>query len=198
MLPLDILQKIAVDGAYFVMVRTCKAIAIGFPMSQDALMKHYIVQRYGLDGDDHCNVIGWRLPNGRLHAPSLNTPSLTIYNTFVNEYYWYYNGMSHRDNDLPALDSDSGKKAWVVHGIHKRPNPNDPHAITKDGTYIWLFNKTLHRDDDLPAVIKPDGTKYWFRYGEKHRDYGPAVTYSNGHTEYWHMGDYSKPLVINH
>ena len=40
---------------------------------------------------------------------------------------WYKNGLKHRNNDLPAFDSDHLQEWW------------------KDGK--------LHRDNDLPAVV---------------------------------------------
>ena len=55
--------------------------------------------------------------------------------------YWYKNGFSHRDNDLPAV-------------------------IYNTGTMAWCKNGNYHRDRNLPAVIYYDRTMAWYINGK--------------------------------
>ncbi len=62
-------------------------------------------------------------------------------------FYYYKNGLLHRDNDLPAFESFLGEQEWYQNG--KR-----------------------HRDNDLPAVTRYDGLKMWFHHGKQWRKNG--------------------------
>lgn len=60
--------------------------------------------------------------------------------------------------------------------------------------YILMFNgiKTWHRYGNLhrdsgPAVIYPDGKREWFRDGRRHREDGPAIISSKGIS--WYLGN---------
>ena len=76
----------------------------------------------------------------------------------------YYNGRSHRGNDLPATIYANGDKYWHKHGLQ-------------------------HRDNDLPAVMCANGDNYWVKLGLHHRDNGlPATVYADGRVEYWENG----------
>ncbi len=121
---------------------------------------------------------------------------------------WYFEGSLHRDDDLPAVESEKSNQ-WFQHGLCHRDN--DKPALTcdlanvwfehgkkqrKDGlpaieapTYkAWCENDVLHRDNDEPAVIYENGQKEWWFHGRRHRSYGPAIIVPSGHTEYWVNG----------
>ena len=64
----------------------------------------------------------------------------------------------HRE-DGPAIEYDSGEKAWYVDG-------------------------KLHRTDG-PAVTTAEGRKEWWTNGKLHRLDEPAVEHANGLKEWW-------------
>ena len=68
----------------------------------------------------------------------------TSWNTSFGTQYYFLNGKSHREMDLPAIES-------------------------ADGTKVWCKNGEKHRDGDLPAVEWPDGKKEWYKNGVFHR-----------------------------
>jgi len=55
--------------------------------------------------------------------------------------FWYKNGLSHRENDLPAI-------------------------IYNTGTMAWFINGERHRGNNLPAVIYYNGTMSWYKDGK--------------------------------
>ncbi len=128
---------------------------------------------------------------------------------------WYLkNNIIHRDNDLPARESQNSK-VWYKEGLIHRDN--DLPAMIGLDEQIWYKEGLIHRDNDLPAVIIRNGQKQmwykngvlhrvgkpaiisqafsydlayeeWWNEGKKHREDGPAVTFSNGNKEYWLNG----------
>jgi len=83
----------------------------------------------------------------------------------IGDQYWYdTNGNRHRDGDLPAFISQSGRKTWWQHGLR-------------------------HRDGDKPAFIGADGSKAWYQHGMKHRETGPSVIWYDGTVEFWLNGN---------
>ena len=48
----------------------------------------------------------------------------------------------------------------------------------------WFLNGNRHREDG-PAVEFSDGHKEWFLNGKRHRTDGPAIEYSNGDKEWY-------------
>lgn len=60
---------------------------------------------------------------------------------------------------------------------------------------IWTVGKQLHRGDDLhdlPAVSYSDGHTEWWQYGECHRDHAPSVIWSNGDEDWYFRGEFYK------
>jgi hypothetical protein len=56
--------------------------------------------------------------------------------------------------------------------------------------WCYFDESKLHRDGYLPAVEFPDGSKQWFKYGETHRETGPAIVWANGHKNHFLAGRY--------
>jgi len=102
---------------------------------------------------------------------------------------WYVEGISHRDNDLPAVIYKNGNQCWYVGGkLHREGNPaeilvangvfaNAPALNTK--RWYWYNNGQSHRLDG-PAIEYEDGSKYWFVNGKRHRIDGPAFECTDG------------------
>lgn len=109
--------------------------------------------------------------NGQLHREDGPT-QIAKHNKYINKYknkvdsknnVWYQNGKVHRENDLPAMETEYGKG--------------------------WALNWKLHRDNDLPAVEFKNGLKAWFKDGVLHRNDGPALLWEeHGVKEYWFNG----------
>lgn len=77
---------------------------------------------------------------------------------------YFKNGQAHRDDNLPAMITEDGDKAWVQFG-------------------------DFHRDDDKPAIIYVGGRKEWWRNGKRHRDNDkPAIITENGVKHYYKDG----------
>lgn len=93
---------------------------------------------------------------------------------------WLKYGLSHRENDQPALINLNGDVEWYFYGKLHRDN-DEPAMIYANGNKYWYENGKCHRDNDQPAIICKDGSKYWYQNGELHR-YGnrPAMIYPNG------------------
>ena len=53
------------------------------------------------------------------------------------------------------------------------------------GTKCWFLNGNRHREDG-PALTYSNGYKEWFLNGKLHREDGPAVQYIDG-TKKWHL-----------
>ncbi len=73
------------------------------------------------------------------------------------------NGLSHRDNDLPAIEYDNGIKCWYQNG-------------------------KLHRENDLPAIEGYDGTKCWYKNDNAHRIGNPAIIYHDNTERFYING----------
>lgn len=86
---------------------------------------------------------------------------LRTYQGIVISRHWHKNGMTHRDNDQPA----------VIYYHHLNENIS---------SQMWYKNDCLHRDNDNPAVISYDGNgiiicQEWMVNGKCHRDKYPSV-----------------------
>jgi antitoxin component YwqK of YwqJK toxin-antitoxin module len=94
--------------------------------------------------------------------------------------YWYRNGKSHRDGDLPAIVLDNGTKQWYKNDkLHR--DGNLPAAEWSNGTKQWWKNNKLHRDGNLPAIEWANSRKEWYKNGKLHRDGDlPVVVLANG------------------
>ena len=102
--------------------------------------------------------------------------------------YWYYNGLRHRDNDLPARIDVNGNKYWYYNGNFHRKN-DLPAIIYANGDKHWYCHEKLHRENDLPAIIYNNGTKYWYKNDELHRkNFLPEVIYANGDKFWFYNG----------
>jgi hypothetical protein len=82
------------------------------------------------------------------------------------------NGLTHRDNDLPAI-------------------------IYANGDQYWCQNGKLHRDNDMPAVINANGLQYWYQNDKRHRDDGPAVIGVGGLKQWFIKGSFIKETREN-
>jgi len=74
---------------------------------------------------------------------------------------WYYNGLRHREGDLPAYESD----------YHT----------------IWYKNGKIHRDDDQPAFILSRALE-WYYNGLLHRLNSHAFWHSGTRRSYYLNG----------
>jgi hypothetical protein len=57
--------------------------------------------------------------------------------------------------------------------------------VWANGTKYWYLNGERHREDG-PAIEYSDGGKSWFLNDKHHREDGPAIEWANGHKE-WHL-----------
>ena len=57
--------------------------------------------------------------------------------------------------------------------------------IHSNGANEWFQNGKRHRDDG-PAITWSDGTKEWFQNDKVHREDGPAREYPDG-TKHWYQ-----------
>jgi hypothetical protein len=65
-------------------------------------------------------------------------------------------------------------------------------VISKNGTNRWFdANGDRHRDNG-PAVEYTDGTNGWYQHGKLHRDDGPAYEYTSGRKEWFQHGKYHR------
>ena len=133
---------------------TCKDAKIMF----EELTKHtnFIVDCKRILSDKE---IQWfKLKNIRLKL-------LETYKNINGYQVWLKNGLSHRDNDLPAMIYPDGTQYWYKNGIKHRDN-DLPASIYSNGHQFWYKNGNLHRDNDLPAVIYGNGDQYWWVNGQ--------------------------------
>jgi hypothetical protein len=73
-------------------------------------------------------------------------------------------GKLHRENDLPAVERDTGTLEWYYKGRLYRAD-DKPAIIYGSGTRHWYYNDKLHRSNDLPAIIYSNDQKEWYTYG---------------------------------
>ena len=67
--------------------------------------------------------------------------------------------------------------------LHRLDGP----ALENDYIKIWYINGNKHREDGH-AVEWSDGDKWWYINGLKHREDGPAVEYSSGYKSWYLNG----------
>ena len=58
---------------------------------------------------------------------------------------------------------------------YKAPSNNHWRPDDKSGEYV---------------VIYPGGIKQWYKDGKRHREYGPAIEYANGHKVYYYESQF--------
>jgi hypothetical protein len=98
---------------------------------------------------------------------------------------WYFNGLLHREYDLPAIEYIEIIKKWYMHDkLHRIGGPAIERA---NGDKEWYIQGMLHRSDG-PAVEWTTGYRAWYNHNELHNTCGPAVTRSNGTLEWWIHG----------
>lgn len=69
----------------------------------------------------------------------------------INGDKWFYeDGLYHRENDLPAIETQFCKQ-WFIHGKFFRKN-NQPTSVSEDAIFYHDENEDFHRLDG-PAVI---------------------------------------------
>lgn len=122
----------------------------------------------------------------------------------LNSYFWYQNGMLHRDDGPavecfgggrhwyrdgkkhriggPAVELSDGTKEWWLDGKHHRAD--GPAVEWASGTKTWCVDGKLHRTDG-PAIETADGGKQWWVDGKQHRTDGPAVERADGEKQWW-------------
>lgn len=107
---------------------------------------------------------------------------------------WYYNkdGLTHRENDLPAVINYYSGLFWYKYGLTHRDG--DKPAIITESKQAWLINGHYHREGDNPAIVYNWGKFEFWKNGRKHRDDfdgkfpQPAVIYAHGRVEFWKDG----------
>src|SRR5436190_20529519 len=86
------------------------------------------------------------------------------------------NGLTHRDDDQPAVIWANGEEWWYQNG--KRHRDGDQPAIIRRSR-----SQFCAQVDDLP-IIKEFYVQYWFKHGQIHRDNDkPALIDRNGRQE---------------
>ena len=85
-----------------------------------------------------------------------------VVNVYDDWTEWYQNGKLHREDDLPAIENNSGDKHWYINGKRHREN--------------------------APAIEYDNGTKEWYQNGQRHREDGAAIEYVDG-GKYWYLND---------
>lgn len=110
------------------------------------------------------------------------------------EQHWFKAGKRHREGDRPAIVHTGGAQTWYKHGKRHRDG-DKPADIYPNGSQIWYKNGKIHRDGDKPADIQPNGSQTWYKNGKIHRDNGPAHIY--GSTGDWYTnGNYITSKAI--
>jgi hypothetical protein len=129
----------------------------------------------------------------------LHKPGIHIYNKICKHRQpWYKEGKLHRDGDLPAVESDSGRYWYKEGKLHR--DGDLPAYIDWKGSQYWYKEGKLHRDGDLPAIILSNGNQHWYTQGKLHRDGDlPAIESDRG--RYWYTEgkchrDGDSPAVI--
>lgn len=93
--------------------------------------------------------------------------------------YWYKNGRTHRDDDLPAEIYSNGDREWYQNGKLHRDKDMPAVIRCSNGHQEWYKNGKLHREKDMPAVIFLNGDQMWYKNGKLHRD-NNLSWYQNG------------------
>jgi hypothetical protein len=141
-----------------------------------------------MDNNEHGEQLWYR--NGKLHrAADLPARVQKRWNATTKQVDslqdWYRDGLRHREKDKPAsIDSRTGRSEYVVNG--KLHRDNDLPAIeTQDAEQAWYQHGMLHREDDKPALINHRG-RFWYQHGNAHREGDkPARILDNGQKEWW-------------
>lgn len=111
------------------------------------------------------------------------------YDSILNQTQYLLLGYLHRDDDLPAIETES-EWSWYQHGLEHRNN-DLPAIILSNGYKEWFQHGKYHRDDDLPSVefnIEDMNIKEWYQHGKKHRDFDlPAFINSFLGTKKWYQ-----------
>jgi hypothetical protein len=106
--------------------------------------------------------------------------------------FWYLNGKCHRV-DGPAAITASGEKTWYLDGkrvteqqFKARVKYIPLKSINGSNTIEYkLPNGQRHREDG-PALEYSNGEKHWYYENQLHRVDGPAVEFANG-VKAWHL-----------
>lgn len=56
-------------------------------------------------------------------------------------------------------------------------------------TYVWENEDGERHRDGGPAVEYSNGTRKWFQHDKLHRDDGPAIVHANGTKKYYYRGE---------
>ncbi len=94
---------------------------------------------------------------------------------------------------VSTSQSDVIRSLWLKNSIHNikkyyiKGYTNSSISIIK-----YTVNGITHRENDEPAVIKLKNNliicKKWYKYGEPHRENGPAIEYLNGNKKWYKNG----------
>lgn len=100
---------------------------------------------------------------------------------------WYFNGELHREDGPAIIYGDCARFEWYINGkLHRIGKPAIIHYNQKHNfaeRHKIYFNRHYVGGEEF---MKPITTlEKWYINGKKHRDNGPAVTYSNGDKEWW-------------
>lgn len=128
-------------------------------------------------------------------------------------------GRYHRENDLPAIEWNSGSKEWFVNGLRHREGDlpaivrtppacpaelhqewfkndlrhrdNDQPALSNEYVKEWWVNGLRHRENDKPAIhYIEDNELHWFENGHYHRLNGPAIICDDGSKMYFYHDEH--------
>jgi hypothetical protein len=114
---------------------------------------------------------------------------------------WNLFGLTHNNNDLPAviysdtfkIDFKRGMKEWYKLG-RKHRDDDKPAVVSQTNYREWWYNGKLSRINDLPPIVDSKDTQIWGYYDKeqnfiKHRSGDkPAIIRKNGHMEWYNKG----------
>lgn len=71
-------------------------------------------------------------------------------------------------------------------------------VVYENGIKKTYYCDLLHSFDDKPAISCKNYEEWWY-YGKRHREYGPAVIFSDGKKEFWYENsihnDYGPAII---
>lgn len=119
---------------------------------------------------------------------------------FDNRTEYRFDGVLHREDDLPAIDFFNGTKKYFIHGLLSRGG-GEPAIIYNYGRMEYYLNGVKHRDGDLPTTIFPNGTQKYSLNGMVGREGDkPAIVRGDGTLEYFKNGkrgrDNDMPAIV--
>lgn len=188
-LPIELVCEIALKDpkVYLLLVQTCRSVRTSIKID---VMKYFMSYRKGGTDDLFPDQLAWRLPNGALHSPDIDTPALV----FDCKLERSYSGI---ESCIRPCISNHSNSFYITTGKHIRLFKKFIEEGLEDGDKFWFNCNKLHRGNDLPAITTNDSEKFWFVNNLLHRDYDrPAITeewicqsYSYCYHAWYHHGE---------